>query len=572
MKDAVESPEADATENQEPFHSLMQELSATEEEAATQTVKSDGTNVLMKAAPKAAPARAAFHSNIEALSAATEKPKAKSAKSDANNDPAASLAAAQPINESKPPVVWSLPQIHAIPEATSQQSTASNAWGYARTDVENDAVRGITGDNRHLPKSAAKPTAQLTPQGELQVLPLPLPQEPLQGRQIAGPAANTPSETVAQASAMDSEDSPSAAAIASTVPAMPFGDTTTAKVAFEARLRPIQPDPATEQKIGLDPRSAHVGTASPTSIQTSAIEPRSSTSADPLASTPSASPIDELTTAKVAFEGHVQPIFPVQTVALAIGSQSRSIKPEPSPLREQAQEPSNNPRPAAVATSAEKHNDNQRDEPERQPKSGAALGPQAASPSDAAPHVETAPSAATNLINASMAPQAPAVSSASGPAPGQTPPASHTSAATADITPTADPPPPPAAANDIKIAVNDNGQRVELRVTERAGDIHVTVRTPDSQLATAMREDLPALSSKLEQNGLHSEMWRPAASASSENRTTETSGGNTSPDSREQSGGRQQQESEQQDPRNPQQTPNRKSDRKEFSWLFESIR
>lgn len=539
-KDGVNAPEADLTENHEPFHSLMQELSATEEKPATQSPR-------------------------HVLPPANEKPKAKPAKRDTNDDPAASLPAAQSAQENKPPVVWSLPQIPAIPEATSQEA----AVGYGRADVENDAARGITGNNR--PKPAAKSTAQLASQGESQALPLALPQESPQGRQLTSPSAATASEAAAQASAIETEDSSSAAPVASAVPAAPFGDTTTAKVAFEARLRPVQTDAVTEQRIGPEPRSAHVGTTSPTEIQTSAIEPQSSPLADPLASTASTS-IDRLTTATTAFEGHSRPILPVQTAALEIGSQPHSIEREPSSFRQQAQEPSNSPRPAAVAAPAEKHNDNQRDQPERQPKSAAPSDPQAASISEAAPHVETAPSAAANLVNASMAMQAPAVSSASAPAVVPAPPAPHTAAATADVAPTADPPPSPAAANDIKIALNDNGQRVELRVTERAGDIHVTVRTPDSQLATAMREDLPALSSKLEQSGLHSEMWRPAASASSENRAIETSGGNASPDSREQSGSRQQQEGQQQDPRNLQQTLNRKSDRKEFSWLFESIR
>ena len=174
---------------------------------------------------------------------------------------------------------------------------------------------------------------------------------------------------------------------------------------------------------------------------------------------------------------------------------------------------------------------------------------------------------------ASIAMHAPAASGASTPTSVTTRPQSDAPASSGDVAPTPSPAPSPAAANDIKIALNDNGQRVELRVTERAGDIHVTVRTPDSQLATAMREDLPALSSRLEQSGLHSEMWRPAASAGNENRGIETSAGNAASDSREQPGGRQQQEDRQQDPRNPQQqTLNRKSDRKEFSWLFESIR
>jgi hypothetical protein len=504
MKDAVKAPEPDAMENQEPFHSLMEELSLTEKNPATRTVKREVTNVPIEAAPKSAPPRIAAWSRLptQVLPAATEKTKSKPAKREANNDPAAPLPAAAPAKESKPPIVWSFPQIQAIVEATSQQAAAPNAE-YARTDVENDGVRGITGDNRQ-PKPSAKPTARGTAPGEAQVLPAALPEEPPPGRRIASSIADTNSDAATPASVIEPDDSPSADPFTRTVPTAPTGDATTAKVAFEARLRPI---------------------------------------------------------------------LPVQAAPQDIGSQPRPVQPQPSPFKEQAQGPSNTPRPAAVAASAEKHNDNQRDQPERQPKSAAPSEAQAPSLSAAASHVETASSTATNSMEASNAVSAPAVSSASVPAPVAAQPASHTPTAAPDAAPTGDPPSSPASANDIKIALNDNGQRVELRVTERAGDIHVTVRTPDSQLATAMREDLPALSSKLEQSGLHSEMWRPPASVSSENRAIETSGGNASPDSREQSGGRQQQEGRQQDdPRNPQQTLNRKSDRKEFSWLFESIR
>jgi hypothetical protein len=131
-------------------------------------------------------------------------------------------------------------------------------------------------------------------------------------------------------------------------------------------------------------------------------------------------------------------------------------------------------------------------------------------------------------------------------------------------------------ANNIRIALDDNGQRVELRLSERAGDIHVAVRTPDSQLAESLRGDLPSLSSKLEQSGYHSEMWKPTHSTSSEMRLPNMGNSNLSSDTRQQSGGRQQDEGSQQqrqNPKNPQQQMlNRKSDRKEFSWLVQSIR
>jgi hypothetical protein len=61
------------------------------------------------------------------------------------------------------------------------------------------------------------------------------------------------------------------------------------------------------------------------------------------------------------------------------------------------------------------------------------------------------------------------------------------------------------AVRDIRIAVNQADQKVELRVMERAGELHVAVRTPDSRLAADLRENLPALSSRLEQTGFRAD-------------------------------------------------------------------
>ncbi len=46
---------------------------------------------------------------------------------------------------------------------------------------------------------------------------------------------------------------------------------------------------------------------------------------------------------------------------------------------------------------------------------------------------------------------------------------------------------------------------MEVRLTDRGGDIHVAVRTPDARLSGAMREDLTALTAKLEQSGFRTD-------------------------------------------------------------------
>jgi hypothetical protein len=76
--------------------------------------------------------------------------------------------------------------------------------------------------------------------------------------------------------------------------------------------------------------------------------------------------------------------------------------------------------------------------------------------------------------------------------------------------------PAPAAAHDIRLEVNAGDRHVEVRLVERDGEVHVAVRTPDAHLAETLREDLPALSSRLTDSGFRTETWRPGASGSTE--------------------------------------------------------
>ena len=57
-------------------------------------------------------------------------------------------------------------------------------------------------------------------------------------------------------------------------------------------------------------------------------------------------------------------------------------------------------------------------------------------------------------------------------------------------------------------------QRVELKITDHAGEVKVAVRTADPELAGSLRENLGDLVHRLEQNGLRAENWHPAASDS----------------------------------------------------------
>ena len=115
------------------------------------------------------------------------------------------------------------------------------------------------------------------------------------------------------------------------------------------------------------------------------------------------------------------------------------------------------------------------------------------------------------------------------PAPAASPTASAHAASRSETPAASQPEPAPepkpaataAAAHDIKLELKDGNQRVEVRLTERGGDIHVSVRTPDARLSGAMREELPALTAKLEQSGFRAEAWQPGSTGTAERRAAE---------------------------------------------------
>lgn len=92
------------------------------------------------------------------------------------------------------------------------------------------------------------------------------------------------------------------------------------------------------------------------------------------------------------------------------------------------------------------------------------------------------------------------------------------SPSTAEVVKTADLPPTPVSrppqSIDLKVAGADNSQ-VDVRISQRAGDVQVTVRTPDSDLAQSLRQHLPELSDRLAQSGVNSDIWHPATAQAS---------------------------------------------------------
>ncbi len=136
------------------------------------------------------------------------------------------------------------------------------------------------------------------------------------------------------------------------------------------------------------------------------------------------------------------------------------------------------------------------------------------------------------------------------------------------------------AVRDMKFEVTGGQQRVEVRLSERAGEVKMTVRTADEPLADTLRENLPALSARLAESGFKSEAWHPAASSTNELRHTAEYGARGASHDTNQDADAQprQQDREARDgaaqrrPKGPQEAAPQKEKGKDFSWLISSLR
>ena len=77
---------------------------------------------------------------------------------------------------------------------------------------------------------------------------------------------------------------------------------------------------------------------------------------------------------------------------------------------------------------------------------------------------------------------------------------------------------PPAAApktnNDITVRIPDStGQDTAVRFVERGGEVHVSVRTGDAEMAQNLRGGLNDLVNRLEDGGIRTEVWQPGSSS-----------------------------------------------------------
>jgi hypothetical protein len=120
------------------------------------------------------------------------------------------------------------------------------------------------------------------------------------------------------------------------------------------------------------------------------------------------------------------------------------------------------------------------------------------------------------------------------------------SSATLEEPPLASQARPAEALKDISIQVGSPaGDKVQVRLVQETGELHIAVRTGDAEMAHGLQQGLPELVNKLQESGYRTETWRPADAASpAAARPAETQNSSTSSrqgDSGSQSGGSQQQ-------------------------------
>ncbi len=133
------------------------------------------------------------------------------------------------------------------------------------------------------------------------------------------------------------------------------------------------------------------------------------------------------------------------------------------------------------------------------------------------------------------------------------------------------PPAPSGPAREIRLQFASTGQRVEVSLAERAGEVRVAVRTPDGVLAQSLRDHLPALSARLEQSGFHADSWRAGETqAGARPAEWERSAGRAQ-EGRQHPGGQRQSQQDREQARDPREGAvgrNRNRRGKEFAWLI----
>jgi hypothetical protein len=64
---------------------------------------------------------------------------------------------------------------------------------------------------------------------------------------------------------------------------------------------------------------------------------------------------------------------------------------------------------------------------------------------------------------------------------------------------------------NLSIRVSDGGSRTaDVSISERAGEVRVSVRSNDADLTASLRSDLNDLAARIDRHGVSAEFWHPA--------------------------------------------------------------
>ncbi len=85
-------------------------------------------------------------------------------------------------------------------------------------------------------------------------------------------------------------------------------------------------------------------------------------------------------------------------------------------------------------------------------------------------------------------------------------------------------PGPSTSASDITVRIADSERGTDVRFVERAGEVHVSVRTSDEGMAQSLRSGLNDFASRLEQGGIKTELWRPNSNSNSDSSSQDQPG------------------------------------------------
>jgi hypothetical protein len=103
----------------------------------------------------------------------------------------------------------------------------------------------------------------------------------------------------------------------------------------------------------------------------------------------------------------------------------------------------------------------------------------------------------------------------------------------------------PANQISFSVAAGDQ-QKVEVRVMDRAGEVRVSVRAPNEELAGTLRQDLGSLTGKLNQSGYSTEAFAPSRGGAESSRDQKYPDQQQPGGSERQNSGRNQQQGSQQ--------------------------